>query len=147
MRTTDDARVACAVTGFAVGGLADGIVLHQILQWHHLWSARTPAATVDGLEANTLADGLFHAACLALLVAGIAMLASRRVAPGSLIAFGLVGWGYFHVVDQLVFHVALGAHHVRDDAASHAAYDWGFFAAGVAMIAVGLAAARRRARV
>jgi uncharacterized membrane protein len=40
----------------------DGIVLHQILQWHHMLTdtGDNPANTVVGLEANTLADGFFH---------------------------------------------------------------------------------------
>ncbi|HEY8445710.1 MAG TPA: DUF2243 domain-containing protein, partial [Thermomicrobiales bacterium] len=50
--------------GLGLGGFFDGIVLHQILQWHHMVSSVSdyPTTTVAGLEANTLADGLFHAA-------------------------------------------------------------------------------------
>ena len=42
----------------------DGIVLHQILQWHHMLTSEGsyPASTVAGLETNTLWDGLFHLA-------------------------------------------------------------------------------------
>src|SRR3954453_1351006 len=48
--------------GVGLGGFVDGILLHQVLQWHHMLTgtASHPAATVAGLEANTLADGLFH---------------------------------------------------------------------------------------
>jgi uncharacterized membrane protein len=35
-----------------VGGLADGIVLHQLLPWHHLISERRTTATVAGLESD-----------------------------------------------------------------------------------------------
>ena len=44
--------------GIGLGGFVDGIVLHQILQWHHLLSStgEHPATTVAGLAANTLAD-------------------------------------------------------------------------------------------
>ena len=47
--------------GLGLGGFFDGIVLHQILQWHHmLTSAGVPADTVAGLKLNTFWDGLFH---------------------------------------------------------------------------------------
>jgi uncharacterized membrane protein len=49
--------------GIGLGGFVDGIVLHQILQWHHmLTSAGYPADSVPNLVLNTLFDGLFHAA-------------------------------------------------------------------------------------
>ena len=32
-------RPATLALGFALGGFFDGIVLHQVLQWHHLLSA------------------------------------------------------------------------------------------------------------
>jgi hypothetical protein len=50
--------------GLGLGGFLDGIVLHQILQWHHMLTdtGDHPMTTVAGLEANTLADGFFHAA-------------------------------------------------------------------------------------
>src|SRR5829696_9060695 len=69
------------------GGLDDGIVLHQVLQWHHMLTSTddNPADTVAGLEANTLADGLFHVATWLVLVAGVVVLrkawASGRPAP------------------------------------------------------------------
>lgn len=50
--------------GLGLGGFVDGIVLHQILQWHHMLTdtGDHPAGTVAGLEDNTLADGFFHLA-------------------------------------------------------------------------------------
>lgn len=48
--------------GLGLGGFFDGIVLHQILQWHHMMSdtAGYPVTTLRGLEVNTVADGFFH---------------------------------------------------------------------------------------
>ena len=53
---------AAIMYGIGLGGFVDGIVLHQILQWHHMLSATGdhPVTTVAGLEVNTLADGFFH---------------------------------------------------------------------------------------
>src|SRR5215211_1485884 len=49
--------------GLGLGGFFDGIVFHQILQWHHmLTSAGYPATSFANLQLNTLADGLFHVA-------------------------------------------------------------------------------------
>lgn len=45
--------------GLGLGGFFDGIVLHQILQWHHmLTSAGYPANTLDNLEFNIVWDGI-----------------------------------------------------------------------------------------
>jgi hypothetical protein len=59
--------------GIGFGGFVDGIVLHQILQWHHMISSvdgRDPG-TLAGLEANTVADGFFHLGTWAAAVAGM----------------------------------------------------------------------------
>jgi uncharacterized membrane protein len=48
--------------GLGLGGFVDGILLHEVLQWHHMVSSEYPTNTVAGLEVNTLADGLFHIA-------------------------------------------------------------------------------------
>jgi len=47
--------------GVGMGGFVDGIVLHQILQWHHMVTEPFPPDSVRNLELNTLGDGLFHA--------------------------------------------------------------------------------------
>ena len=136
-------RAAYVAIGLGVGGLADGFVLHQLLQWHHLWSRRTSDATVAGLEDNTLADGIFHTTMLVVLVGGIALLAGRRIEARPLVGLALVGWGTFHLVDQLVFHLALGAHHIREGVGNEEVYDWAFFALGLLLVAVGAVVARR----
>ena len=40
--------------GLGLGGLFDGIVLHQVLQWHHMVSSWYPPTTIPNLELNTL---------------------------------------------------------------------------------------------
>ena len=133
---------AGGVLGVGLGGLADGVVLHQVLQWHHLVSARTSASTLGGLERNTLIDGVFHLVAIAILLVGIVLLArsaraadvgwTRRVVGGA-----LIGWGAFHLVDEVLFHVVLDLHHIRmvDD---YLVYDAGFTAIGVALFAGGV---------
>ena len=132
--------------GFGLGMFVDGIVLHQLLQWHHLVAEYEPTENVAGLEENTFWDGVFHLSAWLVTLAGAVLLWRSRSEPAALPprAFAglmLAGWGAFNVVDQLVFHLALGAHHIRqvDD---YAIYDWSFFAIGVALALAGWALVR-----
>ena len=140
--------------GIGLGGFVDGIVLHQILQWHHLLTStgEHPAGTVAGLEANTLADGLFHAATWLATVAGVWLLwrATRDGSPWSgreLAGLMLAGWGLFNLVEGVVDHHVLGLHHVRTGDAEPA-YDLAFLALGAVLLAGGayLTRSARRAR-
>jgi uncharacterized membrane protein len=146
-------RVPLFLFGVGLGGLVDGIVIHQMLQWHHMISD-TPSGsltTVDGLEANTLADGLFHAAAfLVILVAlFLAMRVRRADATAVLPSWGvvtgwlLVGWGAFNLVEGLVDHHVLTVHHVRDDVADPAVWDLGFLGVSVILVLIGGALVRR----
>jgi uncharacterized membrane protein len=136
--------------GLGLGGFVDGIVLHQILQWHHMVSdtSANPVGTVAGLEANTLADGLFHAGTWVLVAVGLVLLVrlwrSGASAPPWPVLLGLVlaGWGVFNVVEGLVDHILLGVHHVRDDLGGPLAWDLGFLALGVVQVAAGAWLAR-----
>ncbi|MBM9459897.1 DUF2243 domain-containing protein [Nocardioides sp. zg-536] len=131
--------------GIGLGGFVDGIVLHQILQWHHMLSstAGNPVDTVAGLEVNTLADGFFHVfSWLCVVGASIVTLAQwqqGRLAPSWRLHLGglLIGWGGFNLVEGLVDHQILGIHHVRDDLGGPLAWDLGFLALAVALIAAG----------
>lgn len=132
--------------GFGLGGLADGILLHQVLQWHNLVSDQVTNETLTGLRTNLFWDGVFHLSATALLVIGLLLLwrawESRDHATGNLSAFvglTLVGWGMFHVVDQLVFHELLNLHNIRQDAVNVGLYNWGFFAMGLVIAALGWA--------
>ncbi|UMG94064.1 DUF2243 domain-containing protein [Nocardioides sp. TF02-7] len=137
--------------GVGLGGFVDGIVLHQILQWHHMVSHVDdyPTTTVAGLEVNTLADGFFHLVTWVFVLAGsitaIHAWRSGRLAPSWSFHFGLVlaGWGVFNVVEGLVDHQILGVHHVRDDLGGPLAWDLGFLAFGVLLIVGGWALHRR----
>ncbi|HYN95240.1 MAG TPA: DUF2243 domain-containing protein [Pilimelia sp.] len=140
--------------GAGLGGFADGIVLHQILRWHHLISARESPRTVAGLEANTVADGVFHAGTWLLVVAGVAMLwrwarhPDRRPAGWpwrALVGLVLAGWGAFNLIEGVVDHHLLELHHVRPGP-HQAAYDIGFLLLGAALLAGGWALHRGAGR-
>jgi uncharacterized membrane protein len=133
--------------GVGLGGFIDGIVLHQILQWHHMVSHvdHYPVTTVAGLEVNTFADGLFHVATWLLVLAApiitIAHWRSGRHAPRWSFHLGLVlvGWGSFNIVEGVVDHHLLGVHHVRDDLGAPLSWDLGFLAFGALLVVVGWA--------
>jgi uncharacterized membrane protein len=137
------------VLGFGLGMFIDGIVLHQLLQWHHMVSEFEATDDVPGLEANTTWDGIFHASAWVVTLVGALLLwqsRSRRQGPWDMRAFAgllLIGWGAFNAVDQIVFHLIVGAHHIRqvDD---YAVYDWSFFAFGVALALAGWVLLRGR---
>jgi uncharacterized membrane protein len=136
-------RVSGILYGLGLGGFVDGIVLHQILQWHHMVSHEESMTTVAGLEANTLADGVFHAATWLLVFAGslttISAWRQGRLAPSWSFHLGLViaGWGIFDVVEGLVDHQILGVHHVRDDLGGPLSWDIGFLVLGAALVVGG----------
>jgi uncharacterized membrane protein len=141
--------------GLGLGGFLDGIVLHQVLQWHHMLTGESggePMDSVAGLEANTLADGFFHLATWVLVVAGIALTvrAWQRGDPAppwrAQVGLLLTGWGVFNVVEGTIDHLVLGIHHVRDDLGGPLGWDLGFLVFGVLLIAVGAALSRSRTR-
>src|SRR5687767_15881313 len=85
--------------GLGLGGFLDGIVLHQVLQWHHMVSSWRSPDSVPGLRMNTLADGLFHVVAWLFVLAGIGTLYSRVTrnhrqawSSGVLWGWALVGW-------------------------------------------------------
>jgi uncharacterized membrane protein len=135
--------------GVGLGGFVDGIVLHQILQWHHMLTdyggyASFPATTVDSLTENTLWDGLFHAAAWLFVVAGLLLLwqptsAGYRISRRGAVGLLLTGWGTFNLVEGLVDHHILSIHHVRDDVADPLWWDLGFLAVSAVLVAAGVA--------
>jgi uncharacterized membrane protein len=78
--------------GFGLGGLADGIVLHQLLQWHNLISERVPRQSQAALEQNLFWDGVFHLSTTVILVVGFLLIwrgwERQERATGNLAALG-----------------------------------------------------------
>ena len=128
--------------GLGLGGFFDGIVLHQILQWHHMVSATYPVTSIENFELNTLLDGLFHAATYVFTVIGLYLLwrtlrdnrvlLSGRVLMGAL----LIGWGLFNVVEGIIDHHILQIHHVRPGE-NELLWDLAFLAWGLVMLVSG----------
>jgi uncharacterized membrane protein len=103
-----------------LGGFFHGIILHQVLQWHHmLTSAGYPADSVRNLQINVLWDGLFQMSTYLVTALGLYILwrYSRRNHirwSGKLLTGAmLIGFGAFNLLDGLVDHQLLGIHHVN----------------------------------
>jgi uncharacterized membrane protein len=128
--------------GVGLGGFVDGIVLHQILQWHHLVSERYPPDTLDDTRLNVMLDGFFHTFTWLAVAAGLALL-WRAVRGGrpwtwrTLLGWILAGWGGFNLVEGTVNHHLLQLHRVRPDAASPLAWDVGFLVSGALLVVGG----------
>ncbi|WP_143965885.1 DUF2243 domain-containing protein [Gordonia zhaorongruii] len=161
--THDTARslaVPGIVLGVGLGGFVDGILLHQILQWHHMLTSTNddrigvdyyPNDTVHGLEINTLWDGLFHTFTWLAVLIGLALLYSRVTThrrrlwtSRALWGWVLVGWGLFNLVEGIIDHHILGIHHVRSGE-HQALWDIGFLIFG-ALLVLGGWALQRTAR-
>lgn len=134
---------AGVLLGAGLGGFLDGIVFHQILQWHQMLSARVPSDTVINVKVNMFWDGIFHAAVWLLTVSGLAVLwraGQRRDVTWSgqtFIGSLLVGWGAFHLVEGLIDHMWLGLHHVHEYGDQPWLWDMMFLAAGAALVWIG----------
>jgi uncharacterized membrane protein len=134
--------IAGVFLGIGLGGFFDGIVLHQILQWHHMLSSVRPLTTTSNIDINMVWDGLFHAFDWIMTVIGVVLLwrAGRRddVSWSSNLYFGsiLIGAGLFNLVEGVIDHQILGIHHVKSGP-NQFAWDLGFLAVGALFILFG----------
>ncbi|WP_329453862.1 DUF2243 domain-containing protein [Streptomyces sp. NBC_01497] len=157
--TADEARPVLAVPnslqspglilGVGLGGFVDGILLHQLLQWHHMLTSTNHdrigvkyynPKTVSGLEMNTVWDGIFHAVCWIAVLLGLAILYARvtnnrRAVWASRVLWGWIfaGWGLFNLVEGILDHQILGIHHVHGGP-YQAWWDAGFLVLGGSLI-------------
>ena len=145
---------AGVLLGVGLGGFLDGIVLHQILQWHNMLSSRVSPTDVVSIKYNMVWDGLFHLFTWITTVLGVGLLwraGSRRDVPWSTSTFIgslLLGWGAFNVVEGIIDHQVLGLHHVHPGI-DQTVWDVGFLIFGAVLAAVGyglIASARRDIR-
>jgi len=134
--------LAGIILGLGQGGFFDGIVFHQLLQWHHMFSSVETDMTVSGMELNTLGDGLFHLLNWLLTLLGLGLLWragrnrsnvwSGKVFLGSL----LLGAGLFNLIEGIIDHHLLGIHHLKSGI-HQGLWDLGFLASGILLIGIG----------
>ncbi|MQY45747.1 DUF2243 domain-containing protein [Rhizobiales bacterium RZME27] len=134
--------------GFSLGGFFDGILLHQILQWHHLLSG-LEQARLD-IRFLVLTDGLFHGLMYVVAIAGLYLLwtsptPTRQSKNVPLIARAMIGFGIWHLVDAVLSHWILGIHRVRMDVEQPFLWDLAWLAVfGLLPFATGCYLMRRR---
>jgi uncharacterized membrane protein len=133
---------AGVVLGLGLGGFFDGIVLHQILGWHHMicTTATCQAPTVEHLKRQNTQDGYFHLSVWILTIAGVLLLfnaarePARRLSGRVLSGAMLAGWGAFNFVEGLIDHQLLGIHHVLPGHPMQFQFDMLFLASGLILV-------------
>jgi len=122
--------------GIGLLGAADGVVFHQLLQWHSVYMH-------THRHGQIVSDGLFHALTVAALVVGaVTLWRAGRPAElwrGRKLLLGgvLLGGGGFNVAEGLINHHLLQIHHVKPGDPNELLYDLAFLASGVALFAIG----------
>jgi uncharacterized membrane protein len=134
---------ASMVLGIGIGGFIDGIVLHQILQWHEMLSNKIPSTEYVGKSINMFWDGIFHFFCLLVVLIGIILMwkllfrkdinRSGRLLTGGL----LLGWGLFNIIEGLIDHHLLKLHNVVELSPNHDTGNYIFLGISILMIFLG----------
>lgn len=128
--------------GSGMGGFIDGILLHQLLQWHNMLSSVRPPIDLVDMKVNMFWDGVFHAFTWTMVALGIWRLwvaGQRADVPWSsrtLVGSVLLGWGLFNAIEGLIDHQILGVHHVHPGR-GQLAWDIGFLIFGGVQVIVG----------
>jgi uncharacterized membrane protein len=142
---------AGVLLGTGLGGFFDGILLHQLLQWHNMLSSRLPPTDLVNMKINMFWDGLFHAFTWLTTVIGLGLLwraGGRPEVPWSTRTFVgslAIGWGAFNLVEGVIDHHLLGIHHVHPGA-GQLAWDVGFLMFGALLVSVGWGLVRGEGR-
>jgi len=124
------------VMGFGFLGALDGIIFHQILQWHSvIMDASRPGQIVS--------DGIFHfAVTITLVIGGIFLWLAGNPTTHSkgvrfLIGGFLMGGGVFNMIEGIINHHILQIHRVKPGDPHALAYDLGFLAIGLLLFIIG----------
>jgi uncharacterized membrane protein len=104
----------------------DGILLHQILEWHSLFSSLDGQVYQD-LHFRT--DWIFHAAMYGIVLVGLWLLwrSGHVLGPAGsgrcFVSNVFVGFGVWHLTDAVVNHWILGLHHIKEGSPNWLAWD------------------------
>jgi uncharacterized membrane protein len=135
---------AGVLMGAGLGGFADGILLHQILQWHNMLSAQMPPNDLVSAKINMAWDGYFHLAVWILTLIGLGILwgaGSRRDVPWSgktFVGSLILGWGLFNLIEGIIDHQLLGIHHVYEYTDNKLPWDLAFLGiGGIGLLLIG----------
>ena len=133
---------AGVLLGCGLGAFVDGILLHQVLQWHNMLSSVRPPLDLVSMKYNMLWDGAFHAFAWFVVVLGVWRLwrAGQRTdvswSTPTLLGAALLGWGLFNFVEGVIDHQLMGIHHVHPGA-HEKGWDLAFLGFGLLQILIG----------
>lgn len=135
--------ITAIILGIGIGGFIDGIFMHQILQWHGMFTNKLPADTVIGKSVNMFWDGIFHLLTLTAVIIGIVSLTRlmrmHNVNSSPKLVWGgfFAGWGLFNFVEGLLHHHILEFHNVRELSQHQDLWNYGFLLSGPLFVAIG----------
>lgn len=130
-------HIGSFVLGFGFLGALDGVVFHQLLQWHSV-------VMQTNREGQIVSDGIFHLAVTITLVAGGILLwlagnpANLSRGIRALVGGFLVGGGAFNLIEGIINHHLLQIHRVRPGDPNALFYDLAFLASGLILLLIGL---------
>lgn len=134
---------AATVLGIGLGGFIDGIVLHQILQWHEMLTNKLPADTLVNKSINMFWDGIFHLFTLITTIIGVFLLWNllhkENINTSKYLLWGglSMGWGLFNLVEGIIDHQLLKLHNVREWSTNQELWNYGFLAFGLLLVILG----------
>ncbi len=144
---------AAMVLGIGLGGFLDGILLHQVLQFHNVLSAKIPPVDLMTKNVNMFWDGIFHTFTLLVTFTGTLLLWKVMARPGvdrsgRLLAGGyLVGWAVFNFIEGIIDHHVLRLHNVRENSAFTESWNYGFLGLSAVLLVAGIIVIGRKRAV
>lgn len=132
------------ILGIGLGGFADGIFLHQILQWHEMLSNKIAPDTVLNKNVNMFWDGIFHLFTFMTTTFGIYLLwkTQRDIKikkSGYFLIGGMIlGWGVFNLIEGIINHQILQLHNVREITLNKDLWNYGFLVFGILLVIIGI---------
>lgn len=125
------------ILGFGLLGAVDGIVFHQLLQWHSVYMN-------THRHGQIITDGLFHTFTVIALLVGAVLLWKaghpKDIEKGNrmLLSGIFMGGGVFNLVEGIIDHHILQIHHVKQGDPNQLAYDLAFLASGAILLFIGI---------
>lgn len=132
------AAIGAFLFGVGIIGMLDGIVFHQILQWHSV------NMHTDRFH-QIMSDGVFHLfVTLIIFVSGILLWKGNPKEPSNRFwGSFLLGAGAFNLIEGIVNHHLLQAHHVKPGP-NQFLYDISYDIFALLLLTIGWILLRRR---
>ncbi|SES94013.1 Uncharacterized membrane protein [Oceanobacillus limi] len=128
--------VGSFVLGFGFMGAMDGIIFHQLLQWHSVVMDTTR-------QGQIISDGIFHfTVTIALVLGGVLLWVAGKptdLPKGVRLLVGgfLLGSGIFNLLEGIINHHLLQIHRVKPGDPNAFLYDISFLLLGLILALIG----------